>query len=974
MAGSGLFLPLLILVVVLGITALLAATHRLSFKIAARNVRRGGRRTVLVLLGLLVGTTIISASLVVGDTVNAVAVQGTYVSFHGVDQAIYNESVVSSSYSFLPVNETNTITSAVQGVSGVASVTPMIIDSASIFDHTTGLPQPGLGLIGADPNSSGALGTFQTDGGATVTGPNPGTVLLDDVAASDLNASVGDHVTLVGARPVNLTVQAIVSDNSRGGFLGGSNAYVTLATAQAAENVTGEVNFLAVTDTGSAANAAANSPNVSVRINATLAPLVLPMGVVVDNQLHDNLVVAVQSGSSLTDLFLVLGLFSIVAGSMLIVGIFVMIAEERKGEMGMLRAIGLTRGNLVYTYYFEGFLYSLGSALAGTLLGLVVGFGVIDAFVAIFSGGGTSALAILQAFTVQPSSLLIAYVAGFLLTLITVTAASWTVSRLNIVRAIRSIPEPPPPRRVYTYLANLGIIALVLGGLLYAKTYQGTTDISDPTIGGALVIFGAALVASRFFRNRPVFTVAGAALILWAGFVPLRRALLGAHHTGGIFIFFVEGILMVLGAVIVYSFNSDLLVKAVAGLVSGRPKSVPVARIALSYPSRRPFRTAINLTIFGLVLFTIVGIATIGSSVQVGVNNSIQAESGGYPLFAYSQTPVPDFPGIVANNSTLHTEIQTVVPLAAGYISSQIPGFVGPWVDTAFASPGGLPASETLEGTAQFNFTATENGSSPSAVWATLAADPNDVVVSNQYDTSGISIASGGAHPTAPPGTAIELTNPDTGAQRNVTVIAVLGESFVPGYFLNPTTARDLGINGTSAFFVRTTPGTSDTLTLQHLKAAFYLYGLVVIDFQQAVAASLQTTLGILDLLEVFVALGLGVGIAAMGILAMRAVVERRAEIGVIRATGFTQGMVLRAFLLEYSFVTILGIFIGTTLGIVLDWDASQGAVALLQFAVPWANVAIVVLVSYGLTLLAILGPSLSAARLPPAEAIRYSE
>jgi putative ABC transport system permease protein len=974
MAGSGVFLPLLILVVVLGITALLAATHRLSFKIAARNVRRGGRRTVLVLLGLLVGTTIISASLVVGDTVNAVAVQGTYVSFHGVDQAIYNESVVSSTYSFLPVNESAAITNAVLGVNGVASVTPMIIDSASVFDHTTGLPQPGLGLIGADPNSIGALGTFQTDGGATVSGPDPGTVLLDDVAASDLNASVGDHVTLVGVRAVNLTVQAIVSDNSRGGFLGGSNAYVTLATAQAAENVSGEVNFLAVTDTGSAAAAAANSPNVSVRINATLAPLTLPLGVVVDNQLHDNLLVAVQSGSSLTDLFLVLGLFSIVAGSMLIVGIFVMIAEERKGEMGMLRAIGLTRGNLVYTYYFEGFLYSLGSALAGTLLGLVVGFGVIDAFVAIFSGGGSSALAILRAFTVQPSSLLIAYVAGFLLTLITVTAASWTVSRLNIVRAIRSIPEPPPARHVYTYLAYLGAVALVLGGLLYAKSYQGTTDISDPTIGGAFVIFGAALVASRFVRNRTVFTVAGLALVVWAGFVPLRRALLGAQHTGGIFIFFVEGILMVLGAVIVYSFNSDLVVRGVAALVSGRPKTVPVARIALSYPSRRPFRTAINLTIFGLVLFTIVGIATIGSSVQVGVNNSIQAESGGYPLFAYSQTPVPNFPGVVANNSTLHGEIATVVPLGAGYVSSQVPGYAGPWVDTAFAGPAGLPSSETLEGTAQFNFTATENGSAPAAVWASLADDPNDVVVSNQFDATGISISSGAAHPTAPVGTPIELTNPDTGAHRNVTVIAVLGESFVPGYFLNPTTAHALGINGTSAFFVRTTPGTSDSLALQHLKAAFYLYGLVVIDFQQVVAASLQTTLAILDLLEVFVALGLGVGIAAMGILAMRAVVERRAEIGVIRATGFTQGMVLRAFVLEYSFVTILGILIGTALGIVLDWDASQGAVALLQFAVPWANIATVVLVSYGLTLLAILGPSLSAARLPPAEAIRYSE
>ncbi|MCI4326394.1 MAG: FtsX-like permease family protein [Thermoplasmata archaeon] len=974
-AGSGVFLPLLLLVIVLFITLALALRFRLSFRIAARNVRRGGRRTILVLLGLLVGTTIISASLVVGDTVNAVAVQGTYVAYHGVDQGIYNESVTTSSYAFLPTNESTTLTHAILGVSGVASVSPMIIAGASVFDHTTGLPQPGLGLIGADPNSSGALGTFHTDGGATVVGPDPGMVLLDDVAAGDLNASVGDHITLVGVAPLNLTVQAIVSDSSRGGFYGGSNAYVTLAAAQQAENVSGEVNFLAVTDVGTSATGAANSPNVSVRINSTIAGLDSPLPVVVDNQLHDNLLVAAQSGSSLTDLFLVLGLFSIVAGAMLIVGIFVMIAEERKGEMGMLRAIGLPRGQLVYTYYFEGVLYALGSALAGTLLGLLVGFGLIEAFVSIEGGGSAAALAILQAFTVKPSSLLIAYVAGFLLTLVTVTIASYSVSRLNIVRAIRSIPEPPPARHWYTYLAYVGALVLVLGALIYDRTYAGSGDVSVPTLAGALMILGVALIASRFLRNRPVFTVAGAALLLWAGYIPIRRDLIGAHHSGTITVFFVDGILMVTGAVMLYTFNSDLVVNGVAALVRRSPRTVPVARIALSYPSRRPGRTAINLAIFALVLFTIVGIASIGQSVTVGVNNSVQAESGGYPLIAYSQTPVPNLPGQVANNSTLRGEILTTVPLAAGFLSEVVPGFAGTYVDSAFASPAGLPSNETLAGTADFNFSATANGSTPAEVWSALASDPDDVVVSNQYaPASTISLSGGGSHPSAPVGTRFTLGNPDSGTTRNVTVIGVLGESFVPGVFLNPATESALGIHGTSAFFFRTTAGTSDTLVLQHLKAAFYAYGLIVIDFQQAVAASLQTTLAILDLLEVFVALGLGVGIAAMGILAMRAVVERRAEIGMIRATGFTQGMVLRAFLLEYSFVTILGILIGTGLGILLDWDASQGAVALLQFAVPWENILIVVLVSYGLTVLAILGPSLSAARLPPAEAIRYSE
>ncbi|MCI4333722.1 MAG: ABC transporter permease, partial [Thermoplasmata archaeon] len=221
-----LLLPLLLLAIVLGISALLAATHRLTFRIAMRNVRRGGSRTVLVILGLLVGTTIISGSLVVGDTVNAVSVHGTYLAYQGVDEAIYNQSLVTGGYQFVPYSTYLTIAHAALRDPGVSAVTPMILGSATAFDRTTGLPQPGLNLVGVDPNSSGALGAFHDDSGAVVNGPNPGSVILDDVAASDLNASVGDHVLLVGLTTVPLTVQAIVSDNDRGLFLFGSDAFV----------------------------------------------------------------------------------------------------------------------------------------------------------------------------------------------------------------------------------------------------------------------------------------------------------------------------------------------------------------------------------------------------------------------------------------------------------------------------------------------------------------------------------------------------------------------------------------------------------------------------------------------------------------------------------------------------------------------------------------------------------------------------
>jgi ABC-type lipoprotein release transport system permease subunit len=41
---------------------------------------------------------------------------------------------------------------------------------------------------------------------------------------------------------------------------------------------------------------------------------------------------------------------------------------------------------------------------------------------------------------------------------------------------------------------------------------------------------------------------------------------------------------------------------------------------------------------------------------------------------------------------------------------------------------------------------------------------------------------------------------------------------------------------------------------------------------------------------------------------------------------------------------------------------------------VPWLNLAIILGVAYGLSMLAIAEPSLRAARLPPAEAVRPTE
>jgi putative ABC transport system permease protein len=66
-----------------------------------------------------------------------------------------------------------------------------------------------------------------------------------------------------------------------------------------------------------------------------------------------------------------------------------------------------------------------------------------------------------------------------------------------------------------------------------------------------------------------------------------------------------------------------------------------------------------------------------------------------------------------------------------------------------------------------------------------------------------------------------------------------------------------------------------------------------------------------------FLALGLLVGIAGLGVVMVCAVHERRRNIGVLRPVRFPATTVQRAFLTESSFVALEGIVLGTALSIV---------------------------------------------------------
>jgi lipoprotein-releasing system permease protein len=105
-------------------------------------------------------------------------------------------------------------------------------------------------------------------------------------------------------------------------------------------------------------------------------------------------------------------------------------------------------------------------------------------------------------------------------------------------------------------------------------------------------------------------------------------------------------------------------------------------------------------------------------------------------------------------------------------------------------------------------------------------------------------------------------------------------------------------------------------------------------------------------------------------------VVQKRREIGILRAMGATQGQVLRIFLLQGAIVGALGSALGVLLAVLLIWAFThfvRGSDGLPLFDITLApGLALrVAAVATICGVLAAVAPARRAAKLDPAQAIR---
>jgi len=215
------------------------------------------------------------------------------------------------------------------------------------------------------------------------------------------------------------------------------------------------------------------------------------------------------------------------------------------------------------------------------------------------------------------------------------------------------------------------------------------------------------------------------------------------------------------------------------------------------------------------------------------------------------------------------------------------------------------------------------------------------------------------------------------GLSRNGTLVGIIQEEwFLTGLFVNASFAAEFGAVSPEVYLFRLQdPSLSNSKEYaEALEEEYILYGTNTQVIEEEINEVLQRFLQIMSLVQGFLGLGLIVGIAGLGIVAVRAVHERFHEIGVMRAIGYTREAVMGSFVIEVSFVALLGAFLGVVLGILsmynifLSIPEEEG----LKFVIDWFKLSLIMTIAYIASLLAAIGPSRAAARVAPAEALRY--
>ena len=464
----------LITAFILALLAWVAFRNPVMFKTGLRNIPRRRAQTTLIIFGLMLATVIMTVAFGTGDTVSSTVTEDIYQLTGETDMLITwdeEEFPRPEDERVIPLEDIAVWQARFADDPDIDGFLPILLETLPVINTATNLNESAATIVAYDTSAAAPFGSLRDLDGNVVTVTGNEIVLNEDLAG-EIDAEVGHTLVLLfGGHPVEVVVAAIAPNSFLSGTFnvgaaeipGGTVSFEFLAGILERSDIAYAV---VVTNAGGVKEGLERSDVVEEKLNEALAGTPYK----VEPLKKDAIEIAKLVGSLFTTIFIIFGLFSIAAGILLIFLIFIMLAAERKPEMGMARAVGAKRRHLVESFLAEGMGYDLGAAVVGLIAGVFVTFGMV----ALINSVAEEGFGLELRTSLTARSLIVSFCLGVISTFIVIFLAAVRASRLNIVAAIRDLPEPivtNPEAATWRGYARAVLNAAVAGGAIAVSVF-----------------------------------------------------------------------------------------------------------------------------------------------------------------------------------------------------------------------------------------------------------------------------------------------------------------------------------------------------------------------------------------------------------------------------------------------------------------------------------------------------------------------
>jgi putative ABC transport system permease protein len=539
-------------------------------------------------------------------------------------------------------------------------------------------------------------------------------------------------------------------------------------------------------------------------------------------------------------------------------------------------------------------------------------------------------------YAVTPGSLALSVGIGALIVLATLFATSVRSSRMQISSAIKNLPEPTLRRKRSVWRAAL-MAGLGLGSL--SALVAGSLPVR--LAGGVgLVILAAALVGGRI-SDRLRGTLTGAVLTVWVAASLATIDNIVSNDSG---VAIVLGVVTaVFGLSLVVASNLRALEIPLSWLHGGARATL---RPSLAYLTRRPLRAGLGTGAFALVLV----LMTMTSIIVPTFNGTFRNGLNEYDI----RVNAPTSPELSLPDSVRpHIAREVAMPTRPYRGEVSLTGFTQ---KDEYVPLYSLSRSQLATG--PFQLTNRENRyKSDAEVWQALADDPH-LAVSPNYTI---------------PGETVTLAGPEGPVQfrvaavlRNVGLWGLAGSQAA----MAPFSTLPVG----TTILAKTAPGADPEATARQIQREVFSQGAEATTVKEMFDSSSSAGQAFSDMIRLVMGIGLLVGVLSLGILALRAVIERRRSIGMLRALGYRPGQILAGMVSEALITATCGAVVGIGIGVPTSVVMINGYLPGARLEIDSASLALIVGLLYLAVLAVTILPALRAARLPAVEALRLED